>query len=358
MHKIIIVIRQTGTAAAFIPVINALKQENLIVMSYYPASVELLKENINFLEISSFNDALPTLNDIDRNCCTLITGTSLYQEDDALWWGWAKENTHESFAFIDQWCNYADRFMKNGKHFSEERMPEKIIVIDEYSKEKLLKERRNLSEHRVLVSPTPTLDRWHSIDINDINQLSNKLRDDKTTILILYVCEPSHKLRQDPTALLDFNFEERLKTLHLAAEKLAQDNNAHVKLLIKPHPIQETRNFKHSLPKSTNQVIYQTVNEDSGKLVLAADIVIGHHSILLYESTHWGKPSFCFLENGEETPDIVKASNKLQKVDHHNLAHFLRIPLKSSKKERPTYGIITKKFIDNINLNDYFTGIQ
>lgn len=314
---LLMVARQAGTAAAFAPLAKALQLGDTSVYAYPSAAAIFETEGVPFVPLTSFQDAIPRLSAF--NTSILLTGTSLAVADDARWWSWARTRNITSMAFVDQWCNYRERFTLDGVLLPVHVLPERVVVVDEVAANRMVE--AGFSSRQIVVAGTPALDRWFDVDDRAVAALAADLRGPEDALLLLYVCEPdpAHWTTSSGSSMLDRGFQARIEALGKAAEAVAATRDRRVKVLVKPHPIQLAYGFLHPLPRSTDRVSFQIRPQSPILLAQVATAVVGHSSVLLYESSSYGIPTIALLEDDEQVPDLARATPGLRVTFHASL---------------------------------------
>lgn len=337
-YDLLMVARQAGTAAAFIPLAKALRLEAPSVYAYPPAAAIFKMEGVAFVPVTDFHDAMNSLNAFRAG--TLLTGTSLAVADDALWWSWARGRKMISMAFVDQWCNYYERFVLDGALLPASAIPDRVIVVDEMAANRMTE--AGFPANQIVVAGTPTLDRWFDIGDNAVDELAAELRGPEGALLVLYVCEPDpvHWTRPK-SSMLDRGFLARIHELGKAAEAVAAIHGRRVKILVKPHPIQQAHEFLHPLPRSTDRVRFEILSQSPILLARVADVVVGHSSVLLHESASWGRATIALLEDDDQVPDVARATPSLRVSRHASLMADVSAALTQPAIATPATGSAT-----------------
>jgi hypothetical protein len=348
--NLLMVARQAGTAAAFIPLAKLLNLDAGSLYAYPPAAAIFEREGVPFTPVSSFDEVLPSLATVGKSM--LLTGTSLAVADDARWWSWGRRRRMTSLAFVDQWCNYSERFTRAGALLPADALPDRIVAVDEVAAERM--SQAGFSRHQIVVAGTPALDRWFDVGDDEVEVFSNELRGPDDALLLLYVCEPDPAHWNSPKGpMLDRGFEARIEALGRAAEGVAAGFNRHVKILIKPHPIQLARAFQHPLPLPTERVRYEIRNQSPILVARAADVIVGHSSVLLYECATWGKAAIALLEDEEDVPDLVRASPALRVSRLVSIMAEVAAALARPKGQSPAAGSATASFLHALGIHSH-----
>ncbi len=345
---LLMVARQAGTAAAFAPLAKALHLDATSVYAYPPAAAILETEGVSFTPVTAFQDAMPSLSAPRPGM--LLTGTSLAVADDARWWSWARIRNMTSMAFVDQWCNYRERFMLDGVLLPAGALPDRVVVVDEVAASRMAQ--AGLPPRQIVVAGTPALDRWFDVGNTVVDALAAELRGPEGALLVLYVCEPDPAhWTSSGASMLDRGFQARIEALGKAAEAVAATRNRDVKILVKPHPIQMAHGFLHPLPGSTDRVRYEILNQSPILLARVADAVVGHSSVLLHESASWGKATIALLEDDDQILDLVRATPALRVSRHASLMAEVSAALAQSVNAVPATGSATGRFLSSLGMS-------
>lgn len=329
--RTVLVARQAGTAAAFVPIAAALSP----VVFAYPSAVPVFaRSGLGHTAISTFGEARRRLEALRPDW--LITGTSLDVEDDSRWWVWARARGVPSVAFVDQWVNYVERFTLDARVLPPAALPDRIAVVDTLASGRLTD--AGLPRERIVVTGTPLLDTWQSPDAASRAAVRSRLAVADDAWIILYACEPDPRHWTEPGCLADAGFDARLASLLDAAAALASTTARPVHLAVKPHPIQIERGHVPQLPVAPAGVSVAVTDLDPRVLAPGADIVIGHRSMLLHEAAAAGCRAVALLEDGEVVPDLALATPGLRVCRRRDLPATLRDVAGAAPGAQPVQG--------------------
>lgn len=345
---LLMVARQAGTAAAFAPLAKVLHLDVTSVYAYPPAAAIFEREGVSFAPVTGFQDAMPSLSAPRPGI--LLTGTSLAVADDARWWSWARTRNMTSMAFVDQWCNYRERFVLDGLLLPAGALPDRVVVVDEVAANRMAQ--AGFPPRQIVVAGTPALDRWFDVGDTVVDALAAELRGPEGALLVLYVCEPDSAHWTSPgSSMLDRGFQARIEALGKAAEAVAATRDRRVKILVKPHPIQLAHGFLHPLPRSTDRVRYEILRQSPILLARVADAVVGHSSVLLHESASWGKATIALLEDDDQVPDLARATPALRVSRHASLMAEVSAALAQPATAAPATGSATGRFLSALGIS-------
>jgi hypothetical protein len=277
-RRIIFVIRQPGTASAFIPLLKKLNYQDDIdvsILAFDLSHALLANAGLEFTKIENFNNALPYLDpDIDY----LVTGTSEKVADDESFWKWANENQIPSLAFVDQWSNLVQRF-------DCQNLPSSIAVLDETAKKEL--EPYVARRCQILITGSPIFDALKET-INTFRRSENRTR-------ILFVLEPDISgMREDEIRNLHgFTEYDCLRAGFYAVSDYARRHDISLIFTLKPHPrdaqnriqglVEQLKSEGPNLPVD----VWQGSKEEA---LCESDVVMGMRSMLLLEAAFVHKP--------------------------------------------------------------------
>lgn len=310
----VIVARQAGTAAAFAPLLlesiglSSVRTSALHVFAYPSAAPIFQRLGVTSVTVDDFDAASAALDEL--SCPLLLTGTSLDVDDDSRWWRWAREHGVPSVAFVDQWCNYAERFTLDSALLAPDALPDRIAAVDVLAARRLAE--AGLPGDRIVVTGTPLTDTWVPANATATAATRETLAGLRNPWLVLYVCEPDPGHWVDRALLADADYDRRIAALADAAGALAAETSRAVHLAIKPHPIQRQRGFLPPLPPAIDGVTASVEDGDPRALVRAADVVVGHQSMLLHEAAAAGAAVLALLGADEPVPDLVRATPGLR----------------------------------------------
>lgn len=324
----VIAIRQAGSAAAFAPLVRRLRavrpERPIEVFCYGPARATWERTGLAYQPVDSFDDAGPLLDAIAAPAFVL-TGTSLAVADDARWWAWAKSRRCRSFAFVDQWVNYWQRFAlsaEGGPHF--DCMPDRIAVVDDVAAARIAA--YGCPVDRVVVAGSPAFDQLLEIDARRVQGLRERFTDHGRAALIVFACEPATPPQTSADIKRRFGFceEEAIGLLAAAAADTAARLSRQLHVVFKPHPIQIAQGTRPTVRSHDERfVTFSCFEGDRLELVAAADVVVGMRSMLLYEAALAGRPvvsvqpqrlESCDLTDGRAGIEIVGSESALRQA--------------------------------------------
>lgn len=305
--KVLLFARDPGGANTIIPLYDALKRRRYRVilfgkdyaLKHYAIHGLKSKDIMKEIAVSSPVEIKHFLTDIDPDI--IITGTSADDMTERYMWEKARELNKPSVAIIDSWLNYGIRFskyrldelIKYEEDHDRSFVPNKIFIMDRYSKNEMLKE--GFSGSQVNVTGQPYFERLR----NDYNKITGKeiARAKKTLgikqrdFVIIFAAEPLSKLYPNRgVGYLGYNERTILTHLLSTLEKLQNESQRRIILIVRPHPKQSRIEFSGIINKYKNKVKIIMPKELYSNIAISlSDVVVGMASMFLVESAIVGK---------------------------------------------------------------------
>ncbi|MFW2501337.1 CDP-glycerol glycerophosphotransferase family protein [Clostridium diolis] len=228
----------------------------------------------------------------------LITGTSADDFTEKYLWECAKKLGIASFAILDQWVNYGVRFSKFSvnelKEYEKKKehifLPSKILVMDNYAKEQMVKE--GIHEDKILVSGHPYFDylikKKEAIDEKVVKNFRESIGIKEDYYIITYASEPISKTYNENDNSEHFwgytertIFKEFIDVLNQVAPKCRKK----IKLIIRLHPKENENNYNDLIDNIHNNIsVLIDKKLDGFKLMCASNLICGMSSMFLIES--------------------------------------------------------------------------
>ena len=223
--------------------------------------------------------AIGSLDETMDKCTHLICGTSW--QSDLEWRAIQKAKIRgiPVCAFVDHWCNYKERFIRNDKLF----LPDEIWVGDIIAYKKA---RKNFKGTSVKLVENPYIaEIKEKIFLLESDNQGKKCRDGLT---ILYVCEPisEHALFQynDP---LFWGYTE-IDALQYFFRNLHKLDSFVEKIIIRPHPSEKSDKYYRFIDTSSDKVILSD-GADLIEEIAISDVVVGCSSMAMVIGLHAGR---------------------------------------------------------------------
>lgn len=317
----IIVTRQAGTAAAFaplLPVLEAQRPDLDLTLYCYPGSDEFAGNVAHTVRhIKDFADARDSLARLGQ-VEFVLTGTSEHVADDCAWWSWARQRGIRSTGFVDQWVNYWQRFTTSrGNTERFDHVPDRIAVVDAVARRRLAD--LGCTAESIIETGSPALDDVLSAPATAGDAIRERFHCRGGDILLLYACESEWP--EEWRAKGFDTFAAHDQSLGLACQAALDCDpgvGRDVVLLVKPHPRQKAAGETPDV--ATGGVRIQVCDGDRVAMLHAADIVLGVHTMLLYEASVLGKPvisiqpgkrGVCDLTDGRPGIAVVENARQL-----------------------------------------------
>lgn len=234
----------------------------------------------------------------------IITGTSADDFTEKYLWKSAEELGIPSFAILDQWINYGLRFSKFNvselKEYEKKKehiyLPYKILVMDNYAKEQMIKE--GIEEDRILVSGHPYFDYLLSqkeiITNKIIKDFRRNIGCNEGDYIITYVSEPiSETYNESDESEHYWGYSERtvfkefISILNAAVEK----SDKKIKFIIRLHPKENENNYNDLIDNINNNISIMVDKKlDGFELMCASNLICGMSSMFLIEGAVLGIP--------------------------------------------------------------------
>lgn len=293
LKKILFFSRDPGGANAICPLVCHLREKYLTAVYAKDMAVAVFgRERIEAKQVAT-KDYQQFVSMIQNEKPDIvITGTSADDLCERYVWEIARTKNIPSIAILDHWCNYGIRFSRfalseyeaYSAEYSHDFIPDKIAVMDDYAKIKLMEEK--IPEERVAVTGQPHFE-W----IQDKMRGMPKQKKQDGVMRILYVSEPYENVyggRKNAVKILGYSektiFEELLHSLKRLRNLLHEEFVLKVKL----HPKEDRNAYVQYLSEPDWNITCEK-RENLWEFLPEADLVCGMVSMLLIESYLCGK---------------------------------------------------------------------
>lgn len=303
--KILLFSRDPGGANTIFPLVETLKEKKYDV-KLYGKDVALSKykqhgiEGINVLnKVNSItmDEIINFL--IKESPDFIITGTSANDFTEKYIWKAAEKLKIPNFAILDQWVNYGIRFSqfnvseleKYNKKKEQPYLPTKILVMDEYAKNQIIKE--GIDRNKIVVAGQPyfdyLIDKCNKISNDDIKKCRQDFQCDDNEFLITYASEPISKVyKESDNSKHYWGYTEKtiLKDIIHVIKNIKKDTKKNIKIIIRPHPKEEEDNYLDIIKNIKYEGISIIVDKKYNPYILmkASNLIIGMSSMFLIES--------------------------------------------------------------------------
>ena len=222
----------------------------------------------------------------------------------------AREAGVPAVAVLDHWSNYVDRFSlsENG---ALDALPDLICVMDERAKSEMVS--AGIPSARIVVTGNPHWDRLKAVraalsglDKRVIRRRSGLKETDR---LIIFVSQPLSEDGSYGAGISEFKvLDDLLELLRL---------DPALTLWLKPHPREKAQKFHSQLEFFEEKRV--RILDDVGDvymLGLAADLIVGMFSMLLFEYSLLGLPVVSYQpEEGGKYPHLNDSIKRLRGLE-------------------------------------------
>ncbi|MBF0164653.1 MAG: hypothetical protein HQM01_09185 [Magnetococcales bacterium] len=263
-------------------------------------------------EVETLSDDLTVADAAERlrasGVALLLTGTSLNGVNlEHRFLQAARGLGVRSLALLDFWSNYWPRFSPDGP--SLERLPDRVAIMDSLAREEMCA--AGFPAERLRITGQPLLDDLESCRQSFTAERRRVLRhrtgSDART-LVLFVSQPLAQMRllEQQTGGVDTGFDEEtvIPVLLSTLERLHRERP--LRLIVLPHP-RESRTRWNAWLSDRDWADLAPTACSARELVLAAELTIGMHSMLLVESVWLGCATLS-VQLGLQGPDRLPVS--------------------------------------------------
>ncbi|MEI6415798.1 MAG: hypothetical protein WCP34_16285, partial [Pseudomonadota bacterium] len=303
---IIVAARQAGSAHAFAPVIRALSMRGYCVapLAFEAATGAWIADDIPYQAITEWAEAQHILDALESPIF-LLTGTSRSPVEDERLWDWARRHGVPSLAFVDHWVNYWERFSSSPR-IRFDCLPDRIAVIDTLAARRMVE--AGCPKECLIVTGHPGFDALVQYCGQRDWALRQSLMPADCDGLILFVSEP-HSVTYGNAIhqVLGYTEHEALDLLVQCLQTVGRDTGQRWCVLVKPHPVESPNAWPQRLEAyvGLSHVLCRMIQHGRVELALAADLVVGMTSLLLYEAWLCGRPVLSVQPRARMTSDLV-----------------------------------------------------
>jgi hypothetical protein len=279
-----------GGANAVAPVIELLRADKRVTvraLAYAEAHVLWAERGLKHDVLGEDTQPADIANYLTEETKFLLTGTSANQYDfEKHFIAAARTEGVRSLSVLDFWSNYALRFSDLAGDLRY--LPDRIAVMDELASFEMQAD--GIDAERIVVTGHPAWDGLEAVRAEfgpaQRRALRQQYRMGDHDWLILYASQPIPPADSNHAW---FDREAALEVLICALERIAQDHDKTVLLLVRYHPKESRQPFRHR--GSTLIRIESQSGGDGRPWLLAADTVVGMATMLLVESALLGRPT-------------------------------------------------------------------
>jgi hypothetical protein len=284
-----VVAREAGSANGLLPVIHDLCHEPVALRVFgLEQAASLFRAAPRSVACTDMAQVLGLLEYLPRLPDFILSGTSAKASEDALLWDWAAARAIPLLAFVDHWIvSWVQRRFSSvpGGAVRYDLLPSKVAVMDAAIKRQMVAE--GCEAERIIVTGHPRLQYWarHPPPVDPALRTALLAPDERR--LVVFCSEPYARFQ--PRWRLNggpqYDQFDVLKLLFAALRTLAIEHQVTCRLLIKPHPSEDLKNFKDCLLAVADDALpCRVVETPCHHLASAADLVVGMRSMALLEA--------------------------------------------------------------------------
>jgi len=307
--KVLLFSRDPGSANTIIPLVSRLKEKGHEIKLFgkdaalnryklFGLKGKDITKSIKEINIKNLNKFLR-----DEKVDCIVTGCIGNDFTERFLWKASEQLGIPSFAILDQWMNYQERFSKYvpsgprayNRKIKLDYLPSKIFLMDKYSKMEAVKE--GFDKSRLVITGQPYFEL--------IEKQKNQKGPNRNLFLKKLGAKPNHYIITFASDAISETFEKRasdffgydekeiLNELITALKSLLVNYPClKITLIIRPHPRDNHRNYKEIINKNKNIGINLLIDKNSNgwDLIRSSDLICGMSSMFLIESILLGKP--------------------------------------------------------------------
>jgi len=297
-ERILIACNDPGGSMVCLPVIKRLLKDDKYYISIFAGKYaeKIFKEEkiaCKTLRQSRFTKKeMVTIERIlkEEEPSLVFTSTSFGKAIDNAFLYAAIKRKKKTFALLDQWCNYTQRFRVFSRNKKIGYIPDLIGVMDNFTKQEMIDE--GFPAKRLIVTGHPYFDTLigQNIRLPKTKQSSfrKKLGIPPKNLIIVFASEP---FRKGDLRMIGYTDIIIARALIRSLESIAEKAGKPITFLIKIHPRDERKDSVFPLSSSPWLQIVLARPGRATDFIQNADIVVGMQSIFLIESFLLGKPT-------------------------------------------------------------------
>jgi len=324
MRPIIFISSDPGVTNALIPVARNLKSQGykVQVVASGPA-IALWEKDAGQFDLKKADDLISTVevSNIMESVSpsVVVTGAGAYNMIEHNFRSCAEKLNIPSFAMMDYWAHYSERFRRRIDGVLEYSLSDRIGVMDDLCRTEMIAD--GFSPEKLVLVGAPHLEEAVntilSIDQKEIGNIKRALGLSETFKTFVFfsqtIIAPESDIEEDKLSLyerppLGYTQRTTLKEILVALSDICEKLNARSQLVIKPHP-REVVSLKKVLEDiNVSPLVNVRIIEDfsPARLIGISDAVLGLCSTALLESSLAGKLSLSVQidRNVRDFPDI------------------------------------------------------
>jgi hypothetical protein len=263
------------------------------------------KEN---LDIQVMDDGF-NLDDVKFDAVLFATGWQ--EKPERIFIKYAKEKKIPTFAFLDHWSNYKERFDFPNEHW-EENLPNYTVVTDQTA--------LTMAKQLNLPNPIALPNYYIQSLVKSAPKPSKQITNQQT---LLFLSEPTKRVAKE-----HFGFELHWGFTQYSALRLVCQNFHKFpcnNITIRLHPSEEIGEYISVLEEfpHINCTINAVKEHSLSQQIMDARVVMGFDSMALYIALHLGKPIISYLPSlNREFFVPIPPSHQVRHIDDISPHHF------------------------------------
>ncbi len=309
MGLIIFISSDPGVTNALIPVARHLKAQGarVKVIASGPAAMLWEKDEGGF-DLDNADDLMGRVEIVgllrEFRPSVVVTGAGAYNMIEHNFRACARDLCLPSFAIMDYWAHYPERFRRKIDGVFEQVIPDQIGVMDELCRTEMIA--AGFAPEKLVIVGAPHLeeavDTIRAMDKETVNVLKGTMGLDKDIRTVAFFSQtvnaPENDIKEDRFSLyerppLGFTQRTTLKEILLALSDVSEQLKVRTQLIVKSHP-REPIPLKYVVEDvKVSAFVTCHMIEDLGvaKLIGLADVVLSLTSTALLEASLAGKLS-------------------------------------------------------------------
>lgn len=357
MSRVLAFSRDPGGANTVIPLVKPLRERGYDVRLFGKdmALAKYRLEGLDGVDVLTELSAIKpdTVRHFIRSVSpdAVVTGTSADDFTEKYIWRASEELGIPSLAIVDQWSNYGLRFSGHGVNdisvYAREKthpyLPSRIVALDDYARMEMIGE--GLPAERIVACGQPYFETVlaRREDLGKSQQFCSASGIASEDFLVLFASEPITST-YGPGALAYWGYTERtiLSSLVRAVEKVAEETERSVVLVVRPHPKEGSEHFLDIVAQCDRIRCLFDMGNSPWMLMKRADLVCGMSSMFLIESIIFGRPVLS-VQIGlcREDPFVLSRRGTMRSVmSEGDLIARLRSSIIHGMHEIPAFEVI------------------
>ena len=270
-----------GGANALLPVLRALREAGVDVVAcpYREAVTSWAPAAISTLPLDDSTDPAQLLRQARPSF--LLTATSMNGVDlEKRFIVAARSMQIPSLAVLDFWSHYRERFADSSGALAY--MPDHIAVMDDLARDEML--RCGFDAARISVTGQPAFDElrgWRrQFSAERRASVRCGLGAGPDDLLIAFLSQPLSETVGNKFGFTEISVLEQVTAALVSIQRRHPEKR--LVLVIRPHPREQVGKFEHLVRTELNRLV--SGDGDRREVVMAADLVVGMNTVLLYEA--------------------------------------------------------------------------